>query len=600
MKNTINKKILFGLFMGAVAFTDVTAESHPILENVYDRKTTTLNGYWNRLVDPLESGYWDYRKKPNPEGFFKDVKVDNWKSFKEYSFDDAPTLNVPGDWNTQEEKLYYYESTVWYKKTFNYTPTDEKLFLYFGAVNYDAKVYVNGTFVGEHEGGYTPFNFDITSVAKPGENFVIVKADNHRRPDAVPTDNFDWWNYGGITRDVMLVHLPQSYIEDYKVQLKKGQADRLEVSIKLNGKKLSQKVRLEIPELKFAKEFQTDNNGTVNAEIKLKPELWSTENPKLYDVRLIAQTDRVDDKIGFRTIETRGREILLNGKPIFLKGISIHEEAPLRSSRAHSLEDARTLLGMAQDLGCNFVRLAHYPHNENMVREAERRGLLVWSEIPVYWTIAWENPATYQNAENQLTEMIRRDKNRASVIIWSISNETPHGEARNLFLSNLSKKARSLDDTRLISMAMERSQKDERTQIIEDPMNEFVDVISFNQYLGWYDGNWEKVDKAQWEYAYDKPLIISENGGGALFGKHGPDTERWTEEYQETLYRKTFEMYDRMPSLSGTSPWILMDFRSSKRLLPTIQKDFNRKGLYNEQMQKKKAFYVVKEWYEKK
>ena len=140
---------------------------------------------------------------------------------------------------------------------------------------------------------------------------------------------------------------------------------------------------------------------------------------------LSSGADKVRDSIGFRTIETRGTQILLNGKPIFLRGISMHEEAPIRGGRAFSQEDAETLLGWASELGCNFVRLTHYPHSENMTRLADRMGLMVWSEIPVYWDIDWENPATLQNAENQLRDMIARDHNRASVVFWSLSNETP-------------------------------------------------------------------------------------------------------------------------------------------------------------------------------
>ena len=140
--------------------------------------------------------------------------------------------------------------------------------------------------------------------------------------------------------------------------------------------------------------------------------------------------DKVHDAIGFRTIETHGTQILLNGKPIFLRGISLHEEAPIRGGRAFSQKDAETLLGWAHELGCNFVRLTHYPHSENMTRLADRMGLMVWSEIPVYWDIDWENPATLQNAENQLHEMIARDHNRASVVFWSLSNETPVKPAR--------------------------------------------------------------------------------------------------------------------------------------------------------------------------
>jgi beta-glucuronidase len=305
----------------------------------------------------------------------------------------------------------------------------------------------------------------------------------------------------------------------------------------------------------------------------------------------------VRDQIGFRSIETKGTDILLNGRPIFLRGICIHEEAPLRGGRAYSREDARTLLGWAKELGVNFVRLAHYPHNEFMIREADRMGILVWSEIPVYWTILWENPATLENARNQLSEMIARDKNRASVIIWSVANETPLSDPRLTFLKDLVAHARSLDSTRLLSAAMERHYTDPTTQMIDDPLGEYLDVLGCNEYVGWYDGLPAKADRLNWKSKYDKPLIMSEFGGDALAGHHGDATTRWTEEYQENLYRHQLAMLKRIPFLRGTAPWILMDFRSPRRPLPGIQDYWNRKGLVSNRGEKKKAFYVMQQWY---
>ena len=304
----------------------------------------------------------------------------------------------------------------------------------------------------------------------------------------------------------------------------------------------------------------------------------------------------ITDSIGFRTIETRDKQILLNGQPIFLKGISIHNEKPNGGGRANSAEDARTLLSWAKELGCNFVRLAHYPHHEEMVREAEKMGILVWSEIPVYWTIAWKNPKTYENAQNQLRDMIARDHNRANIIIWSIANETPHSPERDTFLGNLAKYARNLDNTRLISMAMEVTGASNYVNRLNDNMNQYVDVVSFNQYIGWYrDVN--DAPKMKWEIPYNKPVIVSEFGGGAKYGYHGDKNQRWTEEFQENLYRENIAMLDKIEGLSGTTPWILKDFRSPRRVLPDVQDYYNRKGLFSDKGEKKKAFYVLKAWY---
>ena len=234
-----------------------------------------------------------------------------------------------------------------------------------------------------------------------------------------------------------------------------------------------------------------------------------------------------------------------------------------------------------------------------MVREAERMGILVWSEIPCYWTIAWTNPATLDNARQQLTDMIRRDHNRANVIIWSIANETPHSAERDAFLGKLAKHARSLDDTRLISMAMEVTGASNYKNILNDNMNEYVDVVSFNQYIGWYrDVN--DAPKMTWEVPYNKPVIISEFGGGARYGYHGAKNQRWTEEFQENLYRENTAMLDKIDGLSGTTPWILKDFRSPRRVLPGVQDYYNRKGVLSDKGERKLAFYVLKQWYEGK
>jgi beta-glucuronidase len=253
-------------------------------------------------------------------------------------------------------------------------------------------------------------------------------------------------------------------------------------------------------------------------------------------------------------------------------------------------------------LNANFVRLAHYPHNQHTVRLADELGLLVWSEIPVYWTISWDNSNTYQNAENQLVEMISRDKNRASVIIWSIANETPVSDIRNQFLAKLAAKARSLDGTRLISAAMEKhySKDDKNLAVISDPLSDIVDIVSFNQYIGWYEGMSEKLERTKWKIPYDKPVIVSEFGGGAKFGLHGDTTERWTEEFQVDIYSKTLDMLEKVDGWAGVSPWILMDFRSPRRLHDLYQQDFNRKGLLSEKGEKKQAFNVLKNFYDNK
>jgi len=583
--------------------TTAWAQEVPQVANVLNRQTTSLNGDWHYIVDVQEEGYYDYRMNPINWGFMLNAKPQRPEDLIEYDFDAAPTMRVPGDWNTQDERLFFYEGTVWLQRYFNYQPQgDRRALLYFGAVNYDCHVYVNGKKAGHHVGGFTPFNFDVTDLLHEGKNFVVVKADNKRSPSAVPTQIFDWWNYGGITRDVQLLSVAPTYIEDYSLQLDKtlkGKKRQLNFTLQLNRKEPGREVTLNIPELKLKQKLTTDANGCASSQLSIpssKLNLWSPANPKLYQVEIELDGETIKDEIGFRTIETRGKQILLNGEPIFLKGISLHEEKPNGGGRANSTDDAQTPLTWARELGCNFVRLAHYPHNEYTVRQAERMGILVWSEIPCYWTIDWNNEATYQNAQQQLHDMIVRDHNRANVIIWSIANETPHSALRDKFLGRLARYARSQDSTRLISMAMEVTSASNFMNRLQDNMHELVDVVSFNQYVGWYrDVN--DAPRMKWEIPYNKPVIISEFGGGAKYGLHGAKNQRWTEEFQENLYRENLAMIQKIDGLAGTTPWILKDFRSPRRVLTGIQDYYNMKGLVSDKGERKKAWYVLHDWY---
>jgi beta-glucuronidase len=583
-----------------------------LIQNVENRQITTLDGKWHYIIDPYENGYYNYRyqphdESPNPDGvpqaYYSDYHPKDQTELVEYNFDLSPTLLVPRSWNIQDEKLFYYEGTIWYRTKFDYQKKnpDNRIFVHFGAINYQADVYLNGHKLGRHIGGFTPFNFEITGLIKEIDNSLVVKVDNKRKREAVPTVNTDWFNYGGITRDVNLIEETTEFIKDYQIQLKKSSTNEVSGFIQIDGSVLEQEVQIKIPELKVEQKVKTDSKGYAQISFKLvKYTPWSPENPKLYDVVLSLNNNNLKDRIGFRTIETKGTDILLNGKPIFLRGISIHEENGVRGDRAYSREDALMLLNRAKELNCNFVRLAHYPHNENMIRIAEEMGILVWEEIPVYWTIIWDNPETYQNAENQLTEIITRDRNRANIIIWSVANETPLSDSRLIFLKKLALRARQMDNTRLISAALEKHslENDPLTLIIEDPFVEYVDVLSFNQYVGWYDGLPEKCTRVKWDIKINKPVIISEFGGDALQGLHGDKNARWTEEFQEELYIRNLEMLSKIQNLRGITPWILNDFRSPRRTLPNIQDGWNRKGLFSETGNKKKAFYVLKAFYD--
>ncbi|GLB50364.1 glycoside hydrolase family 2 protein [Neptunitalea lumnitzerae] len=586
-----------------------------LIINTEGRNSVSLNGTWSYIIDPYDTGFYDYRFNERSEddlgAYWNKPVLKKKTDWTEHGYNDTYTLEVPGDWNSQDPIFTYYEGAVWYQRTFDKPAiaANEQVYLYFGAVNYEAHVYLNGKKLGMHKGGFTPFNFKIPAdLLQDTDNYLVVRVDNRRHKDEVPTVNTDWCNYGGITRDVKLLVMPEYFIKQYHIQLDQQQdivkakkKKRFQVSgwVKLNEVMASGKVHVEIPELKVDKEFEvTGDSVKIAFEVK-KMQLWDTETPKLYNVSLAVNDEKaITDKIGFRKIEVEGDKILLNGDEVFLRGICIHEEIPQDARRATSKKDAEQIFGYVKDLHANMVRLAHYPHNEYMPRTADSLGILVWTEIPVYWTIDFENDEVLEKATNQLEEMVARDRNRASVIIWSVGNETPRSDARNTFMSTLAKRAKKLDDSRLISAALE-VHYNAGTNFVDDPLGAYTDIVSLNEYLGWYGGLPDACRTANWETKYNKPFFISETGAGAKGGFHDEKEMRFSEEYQKWYYEEQIQMFKtRFPeNYKGLAPWILIDFRSPKRNNPVYQEGFNRKGLIDENGNKKLAFYELQKYY---
>lgn len=600
----------------------------PLIGNIEARSTQSLNGTWNALIDPSvfslndRMHYLERNYKPEPS------------ELVELSIEDGLTLQVPGDWNTQDDRLFFYNGKVWYKRDFYVQKkADKRYFLHFGAINYKAQIYVNGIHVASHTGGYTSFNCEVSEQLREGDNFIVIKVNNALTNDDIPTTSTDWMNYGGITRDVNLVELPQSFIRNYKLQLAKGQNNRMEGWVEMEGTK-SATVKLDIPELNISQSL-TVENGRANIVIEAKPTLWSPDNPKLYEVRLSAGEETIVDQIGFRTIEVQDGQVLLNGAPVFFRGISIHEEAIGANGRASSEKEARELLSYAKELNCNFVRLAHYTHNENMARVADEMGLLVWSEIPVYWSVNFASEAVLEMAKTRMEEMILRDHNRASIIFWSLGNETPLSDARNNFFRKMNEHVKSLDNARLTTAAMifggEEIQKMAREKFfptmagqefdtwdieIEDPLADIVDVAAINQYFGWYYSGFlaaaanvpahkarktmlDNLPKIRFHLPENKPFVFSEMGAGAKRGKSGREEDLvvFSEEYQALVYRQQIEMVKKQQGLVGMSPWVLKDFRSAMRLYQGVQDYWNRKGLITDNGERKKAFFVLRDFY---
>ncbi len=555
-----------------------------------NRKIESLNGTWYFALDQydtgLRSGWFNVECRNTAE-----------KNPYDYSLDQGDCIEIPSCWNMVKPEYFYYEGSAWYARSFPYKPKSpgERVMLHIGAANYECKVFLNGIFLGSHLGGSTPFAVELSQWLQE-ENWLQLVVNNERTLDRVPMRNTDWFNYGGIYRDVSLFRLPNEYLKDFRIFLLPDNTySQIVVETAVSDSKANDFVIVTISDLGVEENINL-KDGTGSLQFPCTPELWSPETPKLYEVKVRYKQDQVTDYVGFRQIAVKNEAIELNGEPIFLRGISVHED-DWKKGKCSSEENIKCRFAHAKELGCNFVRLAHYPHSELAPKIADRMGLLLWEEIPVYWAIDFSNPATFADAENQLLELISRDMNRSSVIIWSVGNENADTEERLHFMSSLVSMARQKDPTRLISAACLINHENRR---IEDRLEKHLDVIGINEYYGWYIPDFNEWEELLSNSNPKKPVVVSETGAGAKSGHHGPEDELFTEENQADVYRKQIRSIDESSLIHGMTPWVLYDFRTPKRQ-NKFQLGFNRKGLIDsDKSTKKMAFYVLQTYYRKR
>lgn len=550
------------------------------------RKKNLLNGEWQFAVDQYDTclrQQWFREKYLDENGYTLPL---------DYSFDEWQVMHLPCCWNTVDEKYMLYDGSMVFTRKFSYCKEEEEtVVLKIGAANYLCRVFLNGSYVGMHRGGSTPGYFDITDTLK-SENRIILVIDSTRRETQVPTENTDWFNYGGVYRDIELIYLPKVYIKNFRIALvSDGTFSKLQAEVELSAP-LAGEAELCIEELGI-KSHISITGGTGTLLIDAKPELWSPETPRLYEVKVSCMEDFVCDKVGFREIKVGQGEIFLNGKPIFLRGISCHEESVENGKALTDAERTENIL-LAKQLGCNFMRIAHYPHDERMARLADELGMLLWEEIPVYWAIRFEREKTYEDAQNQLRELMKRDWNRASVIVWSVGNENADTDERLKFMGSLAECAHREGGNRLVSAAC---LVDSEKNVIADRLVEYLDVIGINEYCGWYTPDFKKLPQLMANSKPQKPVIITEFGADALEGHHGTITDKGTEECQAYVYERQIATLREIDYIKGMTPWILYDFRCPRRT-SYIQKYYNRKGLCSaDKKYKKMAFYVLQRFY---
>ena len=558
---------------------------------LYDgmRKRQSLDGLWHYGIDQYDTCL---RSKWYEENYYdgdgRQLPVD-------FSFDEWPVMQLPCCYNMIDRELFLYEGSMVFTRKFLFEKKEgERAVLKIGAANYVCRVFLNKQFVGMHRGGSTPAYFDITEYVEK-QNRIIITVDNTRHPWQVPMENTDWFNYGGIYRSMELFVVPDVFVKDMSVMLdpkdRSHRTVRAEVTL---SKQVTGQARFRIPQLGIDMPVEI-REGVGGVTVKTEPKLWEPENPVLYDAEVSYEGDVLRDRIGFRDIRVEKNKILLNDKEIFLRGVSCHEDS-VANGKALTEEERIETIRIAKELGCNFMRLAHYPHHENMAKLADEMGLLLWEEVPVYWDIDFDNPATYEDAKNQLLELIGRDKNRASVIIWSVGNENLDTESRYLFMSKLVNVAKKADPSRLVSAACLVNGKTNR---IEDRLGDCLDVIGINEYCGWYEPDFGKLPDLMENSEPGKPVIITEFGADARWGHRGSITEKGTEDCQAYIYEQQVETLEKIPYVKGMTPWILYDFRCPRRL-SLIQGYYNLKGLCSaDKKNRKLAFSVLQEFYQR-
>lgn len=561
------------------------------------------------------SGFWDFCFDPEQAG-----EAQGWVG----GFNHGRPIAVPASWNDQFEDGRDYLGPAWYQTHFDlpWNWQDKRIFVRFGSVNYLAAVWLNGMHLGEHEGGHLPFEFDITALVKTQGNCLVVRVDGELAYDRVPPGNvtgeavdfflshggnypqaqFDFFPFCGIQRPVLLYAAPLQALYDLavvtvlaggdgQVQVRAQKYDEAEASAHfcLHGHGL---------ELSAEARFTGDTAETLFSVPGAAP--WSPAAPNLYELCVeVRQANVVLDAytlpIGIRTVTVDGDQFLLNGRPIYLTGFGRHEDFPVvgRGLLPPVIVKDYALM---QWIGANSFRTSHYPYSEQMLALADRLGFLVIAETPAVGLYFREDglERRRQLCLQYVRELIARDKNHPSVIMWSVANE-PHSKPPHAkpFFRQLYDEAHALDATRPVTLASFVGQAEEAF--------EFCDVLCLNRYNGWYTQSGDisegirqlsdDLDAINQKYA--KPLILTEFGADAISGWHAQPPEMFSEEYQAEIITRTIEVLRQKPYVIGEHVWNMCDFKTSQGVGRAGA--LNHKGVFTRDRRPKLAAHRLRE-----
>lgn len=547
------------------------------------RNKVNLNQLWDFIIDPNdigESSKW-YANFPK----------------------ECTKIVVPSCW--QNEMGYFdYEGVAWYATKFYSDASNIKL--HFGGVTGLSKVYIDGDLVGVHYGDFTEFSFILSNLTA-GSHKLVVRVDNtSNNENTIPLKSVDWYHYGGIIREVSIWELGDVWIDNYKIDYtfvdgykKANLKAQLQINSTLDTDKTVE-MTFDIDGNNYYGKTVTVSNKTeieFNVDID-NIKLWEPTNPVLYNIRLSIGTDDVIDRIGFREITTQNGKILLNGKPIEIKGINRHEDHPDWGS-AIPLKLMMRDVDIIKNMGCNAIR-SHYPPAKAFIDLCDESGMLYWSEIPMwqYSERHFTNPLVIERSNIMAQEMIKRDYHSPATIIWSVHNEvdTAKIDCYN-FSNNIINRVKMQDSSRLVTFASDRP--------MTDICFELADIICINNYTGWYGDDLDKwprfldnvTKRLEENNLGDKPIIISEFGAGAIFGNRTFDETKWSENFQDTTFEYLLDLFDKHERISGYYIWQYCDTRIPNERALSRPRSYNNKGIVNEYRQPKQAYWTIKRYF---
>jgi beta-glucuronidase len=574
------------------------------------RERKSLNGLWRFALDPDGDG----RARNWPGGLPREARE----------------VPVPASYNDifTDPEVHDHVGQVWYETTFRVPSgwAGQRIMLRFGSATHRATVWVNGQEVVEHEGGFTPFEAEVTDLVEPGsEHRITAVVDSILRWDTIPPGYvaetpdgprqhllFDFFNYAGLHRTVWLYSTPLSYVADVSVVTGlDGPTGTVSYDVDaVDAQDLTVKVTLRDAEGAEVAVAEGDTDEIVVADVRP----WRPGEGYLYQlsVELWGDDTRPGDSytlpVGIRTVEVRGQRFLINGEPFYFRGFGRHEDTPVRG-KGHDDVFMVHDFALMEWLGANSFRTSHYPYAEEVLEYADRHGIVVIDEAPgvginsglaagvfgatPFTTFSPDtiSEATQRSHERVIRELVERDKNHPCVVMWSIANEPESvtQESREYFAPLVSL-ARQLDPSRPVAFANVPG-----TDADKDMITDLFDVIMLNRYYGWYvhAGDLAAAESAleanltAWEDKYDKPIIMTEYGADALSGMHGIFPGPWSEEYQVALLEMSHRVFDRINAIVGEQIWNFADFAVAPGILRAG--GMNRKGIFTRAREPKAA-----------